>query len=126
MISYSDNGQESAFQVRYRFFTSSEGGRLGPPRQHIRWDFLYAGDDPSSDGMSMIWPEFIATDGTVLPEGEVPTSGVANMFIVNPDRIPYHQQRLSVGTKGYFMEGPKRVAECEVIAIGSLARANAI
>ena len=71
----------------------------------------------------MIWPEFVTPDGKFLPEGEVPMAGLADMFIVMPDRIPFHRERIRVGTKGYFVEGPKRVAECEVIALGSVTNA---
>lgn len=127
MRSYRDSrGQQPAFQVRYRFLRPDEGGRSQAPRQHIRWDFLYAGDDVQGDGLSMIWPEFVAPDGNVLPEGEVPAAGVADMFLVNSDRAAYHRRRLAVGTKGYFMEGPKKVAECEVVALGSLVNEDAV
>ncbi len=112
-----------SFRVRYRFLTPAEGGRHNPPRQHIRFDFLYDGDDPLKDGISMIWPEFVTPEGDVLPEGDVPMAGIADMFVVVPDRLPYHRERLRVGTKGYMVEGPKRVAECEVVALGPVANA---
>ena len=115
-----------AFQVRYRFLLPSEGGRESPPRQHIRWDFLYEGDDPSRDGISMIWPEFISSDGAMLSEGEVPLHGLADMFIVNGDLIAHHRSRITVGTKGYFVEGAKRVAQCEVTAVLSALQSDAI
>ena len=124
MHSYRENrAQEPAFRVRYRFLTHGEGGRQNPPRQHIRFDFLYEGDDPLKDGISMIWPEFLSPEGEVLPEGEVPMAGVADMFILIADRLPYHRDRIRVGTRGYMVEGPKRVAECEVIALGAVANA---
>ena len=110
-------GWQPAFEVRYRFLAPSEGGRSAPPRQHVRWDFLYEGDDPQHDGISMVWPEFIDSSGAVLPEGEVPLEGRALMFIVNPERRQFHKQRIAVGTRGYFVEGPRKVAECEVTAI---------
>jgi hypothetical protein len=49
-------------------------------------------------------------------------TGIADMFIVAPDRVSIHRKRISLGTKGFFVEGPRRVAECEVIALGSLAK----
>jgi hypothetical protein len=94
-----------------------------PPRQHTRWDFLYDGDDPSTDSIWMIWPEFLTPDGEVLPEGEVPTTGRALMYIVNLDNEPYHRSRISKGTKGTFVEGPRKVAVCEVVAIHGLVGA---
>jgi hypothetical protein len=74
----------------------------------------------------MIWPEFLAPDGNVLPDGEVPSAGVADMFLVNLERAAYHRKRVAVGTRGYFMEGPKKVAECEVVALGSLGTEDAV
>ena len=121
MKSYREpRGQEPAFQVRYRFLTPAEGGREAPPRQHIRWNFVYGADDPTRQ--YMIWPEFISAEGATLPEGEVPMTGIADMFLLDPDSGSYHLERIAVGTKGYFAEGAKRVAECEVIAIGSLSK----
>ena len=125
MISYSDNGRSKpAFRVSYRFLRSDEGGASRAPRQHVRWDFLYEGDDIQREGISMIWPEFLSPGGSVLPEGDVPMDGLADMFIVDDARVLYHRGRIRVGTRGYFMEGPRRVAECEVVAIWSLRDAS--
>lgn len=105
------------FCVRYRFLSATEGGRSTPPHQHVRWDFLYEGDDPLIDGVHMIWPEFLDAAGQVLPAGEVPAEGTAQMFIVNRERISFHQSRVRVGVHGFFMEGARKVAKCEVTAI---------
>lgn len=110
-------GRPADFLVRYRFFSATEGGRSTPPHQHVRWDFLYEGDDPLVDGVHMIWPEFLDPAGQVLPAGEVPAEGTAQMFIVNRERISFHQSRVRVGVHGFFMEGARKVAECEVTAI---------
>lgn len=110
-------GRPADFLVRYRFLSAAEGGRSTPPRQHVRWDFLYAGDDPLVDGVHMIWPEFVDAAGHVLPEGEVPAEGVAQMFVVNRERTAFHHPRIRVGAGGFFMEGARKVAECEVTAI---------
>lgn len=127
MTTYSERtGWEPAFRVRYRFLSPLEGGRESPPRQHVRWDFLYAGDDPLVDGIFMIWPEFVAPGGDVLAEGEVPMQGLANMYIVNPDLVSLHRERVTIGTKGYFMEGGTRVAGCEVVAVVARAQSNAL
>jgi hypothetical protein len=72
----------------------------------------------------MIWPEFLSAEGNVLPEGEVPSTGRAMMYIVNLDNEPYHRERVLIGTKGSFVEGAKSVALCEVIAIHGLAAAD--
>lgn len=115
------SGRLPAFEVAYRFLGADEGGRTGPPHQHTRWDFLYEGDDPKVDSIWMIWPEFIGPDGRVLPEGQVPSTGRASMFIVDPDKEPYHRARIAIGTKGAFVEGARTVAVCEVVAIHGLA-----
>jgi hypothetical protein len=92
---------------------------MSAPRQHTRWDFMYAGDNIQRDGLSMIWPEFLSANGDVLPEGEVPLEGNADMFIFAEERVPYHMSRIRIGTKGHFMEGPNRIADCEVIAVNA-------
>ncbi len=57
-----------------------------------------------------------------MPEGPVPYNGLAHMFILNPDmRAQVHRHRIAVGVKGYFVEGPKCVAECEVTKLIGLA-----
>jgi hypothetical protein len=124
--SYSERtGWAPAFEVRYRYLNEEEGGRKSPPRQHVRWDFLYEGDDPFKDGISMVWPEFVSEEGLVLPEGEVPTSGRARMFNVNPERHAFHRARVSIGVRGFFMEGSRRVAHCEVTSVLGLAASAA-
>jgi hypothetical protein len=126
MSSYADkSGRQADFEVVYRFYTAEQGGRKSPPHQHVRWDFLYAEDDPLKDGISMIWPEFVSEAGSVLPEGEVSYEGVARMFIVNPDRTEFHRARLKIGTRGYFVEGSHRVAECTVRSLLGLAASGA-
>jgi hypothetical protein len=72
MASYSEkSGRAPSFEVEYRFLTEAEGGRPIPPHQHTRWDFLYEGDDAVTDGIWMIWPEFISEDREVLPRADV-------------------------------------------------------
>ena len=107
------------FIVKYKFLTKEEGGRqTGLPHQGIRSDFMYAGDNPRTDGIYMIHPEFLDKEGNVITEKiAVPESGKANMWVVNLDFWEYHRKRITIGTKGYFMEGPKITAECEVIEI---------
>jgi len=95
----------------------AEGGRKELPFQHIRSDFLYAGDDPQS--IWCIWPEFLSADGAVLPEDgqRVPVEGLADMYILNGDLRAEHAQRIRVGTKGFFVEGHRKTAVCEVVAV---------
>ena len=49
---------------------------------------------------------------------EVKSEGIAGMRIVNEQLVDYHKTRIKIGTKGYFMEWLRKVAECEVIKFG--------
>ena len=126
MTSYRDRrGIDPDFRVRYRFLSAEDGGRKERPFQHIRSDFLYEGDDPKKDGIWCIWPEFLSADGTMFPDNErVPVEGLADMYILNKDLRAEHAKRIHVGAKGYFVEGPKRTAECEIVAVLGLANAE--
>ena len=122
MTSYAHAGWQADFEVRYRFLTSEEGGRrTGPPFQHYRCDWSYEGDDPSK-GIYMIYPEFVAEDGSLIPEGvPVPVSGIATMWILSHDmRVQVHRERVCEGIRGYFMEGARRVAEAVVSRVVGL------
>jgi hypothetical protein len=126
MSSYRDRrGTGPDFRVRYRFLSETEGGRKELPFQHIRSDFLYEGDDPKEDGIWCIWPEFLSADGVVLPEDDrrVPEEGLADMYILNADPPAEYARRMRVGTRGYFVEGPKKTAVCEVVAVFGLPNA---
>lgn len=114
-------GHSADFEVRYRFFTKEEGGRsTGTPYPGYRCDWLYDNDDPKKDGIYGIHPEFIE-DGQESPlEQNVPIEGIARMWIRNLTMRKYHQGRIKKGTKGYFVEGPKKVAEAKVIRILAL------
>lgn len=70
----------------------------------------------------MIWPIFIAEDGKIVePDVQVANEGAAHMFIVNDElRSSLHARRLRPGVRGYFMEGPKRVAEATVTKLLAL------
>jgi len=111
------------FEVRYRFFTPDEGGReSGPPYQGYRSDWSYEGDEIEKTGIYMIWPEFEDDNGIVIKGKEkVRESGVARMWIVNPELVnEVHKKRIKVGVKGFFMEGSRKVAEAEVIRVVGL------
>lgn len=88
------------------------------PHQGMRTDFLYATDDPQCDGIYMIWPEFLDRNGLVITDtspAAIALQGKANMWIVSDEMKPYHHQRLKVGTKGYWVRGPYKVAKVTVI-----------
>jgi hypothetical protein len=121
MRSYSENLPPD-FRVRYRLFSAEEGGRKLLPFQHIRWDFAY--EDVSvakQNQVFMIWPEFIAPSGEILPEGvPVPKQGLADMFILNSVFREFHSQHITIGVRGFFREGGREIGLCEVVEILAL------
>lgn len=111
------------FNVKYRLYTKEEGGRKLLPWQGYRCDFAYDGDDIKKVGIYAIHPEFEDKENNVILESdqEVFISGTARMWILFDEmRELVHKQRIKVGTKGYFMEGSKRVGELEVTKIVGL------
>jgi hypothetical protein len=76
--------------------------------------------DPHS--IFMIWPEFQDENGNVITRTDsvVAREGIARMWIINPQTRPLHRDKIKLGLKGYFMEGSRRVAGCEVVEIVSL------
>lgn len=91
------------------------------PTQGMRVDFLYEEDRPEIEGIHMIWPEILDKNGDVILDdtpGQVPLSGLANMWIVSEERINYHLSRLQIGTKGFWYRGGK-VANVTVIKINA-------
>ena len=57
------------FVVKYRFLTKEEGGRqTGLPIQGIQFDFMYFGDNPETDRIFMIHPEFLDKLDNVVTE----------------------------------------------------------
>ncbi|MDJ1502595.1 hypothetical protein [Xanthocytophaga agilis] len=105
------------FRVTYQFYSPEEGGRLRLPIQGLRFNFWYESELHTEPSIFMIWPEFEDRNQKVILEGEVYKEGIARMWIINPVTIPYHKERLQVGSHGYFMEGRRRVAECDVIEL---------
>lgn len=110
------------FIVKYRFFTTEEGGReTGPPGQGYPSDFMYEGDNPDTDMLYMIHPEFLDDNDNVVMDKSIRTwSGKAKMWILNPNFLQYHIDRIRIGVRGFFMEGSHKTAECEVIEIVGL------
>lgn len=111
------------FRVTYRFYSESEGGRKALPMQGYRSDFWYYHElQPNPHSIYMIWPEFEDEQGNILTDTEVivKTTGTAKMWVIVPEMRLVHQDRIKVGLKGYFMEGSRRVAECEVIEMVGL------
>lgn len=119
--------REYDFKVKYTFYLKEEVGfgRKQLPWQHYRCDFGYAEEVDTYTGLNgavngfrlfMIHPEFWGEDGLpILERREVNKEGIATMWVLDENWIPYHKRRIKIGTKGYFMEGSTKVAECEVI-----------
>ena len=109
------------FIARYRLYAPSEGGRE-VTFQHLRCDFLYAGDDPAKDGIHMIHPEFLDASGEPLPKDRpVPLVGRASMWVLVAGMwASVHRARLWIGVRGHFMEGARRIGDVEVETIEAL------
>ena len=108
------------FEVSYRFLSPEEGGRLtGLPLQGLKCDWAYDNDDIEKTGIWMIYPEFKDADGNILPYGvQALPQGTASMYILSPQmRKEVHQKRIQLSTKGFFMEGKKKIAEATVVKI---------
>ncbi len=113
-------GNKEDFRVKYKFRSEQEGARKSLPSQGIRSDFWYECDNHTMESIFMIWPEFEDEYGELIVNGQVRQEGTARMWIVTPEMKAYHQSRIKIGTQGYFMEGSRRTADCEVIEIVSL------
>ncbi len=111
--------REPDFKVKYRFYTKDEGGRKNCPGQGYRSDLSYDGDDIKIDGIFMVHPEFLENEFDVLMNDEilVPETGFALMWILSDSMRKFHQERANIGVRCYFMEGPRRVAEAEIVEI---------
>jgi len=124
-IPYQQNlNREPDFIVEYQLDPCDEL-KSAKPGQGMRLDFLYDGEDPELDGIHMIWPELLDEDGNVILDktpGEMETKGKANMWIVNEERREIHKDRINIGTKGYWVRGPFKMASVTVTQIGSLKR----
>jgi len=104
------------FRVRYKFKTPEDGGRKHLPFQGLRCDFSYF-DDPA-EKIYMIWPEFETENGIILENDKaVPAEGTAQMWVVIPERRNIHKDKIKIGTKCFFREGPHKTAICEVVEI---------
>jgi hypothetical protein len=115
-------GRLPDFRIRYRFYSSEEGGRQTLPFQGIRSDFWYDHPDHKANWLFIIWPEFEDQNGEVLLDNTTPVlkNGTARMWIINEQNKIYHKERIRIGTIGWFREGARVTGECEVIEILAL------
>lgn len=105
------------FLVTYRFFTEEGGRKTGPPSQGYRSDFMYQ-EDEGKGLFYIIIPEFIDDNNNIiLDKDERHWEGKANMWIVSDRMVEFHKNKMKIGTKGFFMEGLRKTAECEIIQI---------
>ena len=109
------------FIVKYKFLIGEKGGRTIMPSQGYRSDIMYA-EDKNEDGLWIIWPEFLDSTGNLITDKSIPVDqeGKARMWIINEHFTERHKTRIKIGQKGFFMEGSRKVAECEVIEVVNL------
>lgn len=111
------------FEAMIRILPEEEGGRHTRPRNGIRWDICYAGDDPK-DGIWMVWPDFLDESGESRSEEEELPVGIplpAKMFVlVDEMRAEVHRNKATVGVRFYCHEGSKPVAEGTITKITHL------
>jgi hypothetical protein len=116
-------GFKPDFKVRYRFYEEIEGGRKTLPYQGYRSDFWYFHEKhPEPHSIFVIRPEFEDQNGNVIIQSDILVSreGSARMWVVSLPMRKLHRDKINVALKGYFMEGPYRVAECEVVELVDL------
>lgn len=104
------------FIVKYKIIDKHRLEKL--PFQGIRTDFKYAEDEGTNQAY-MIYPEFRDEEGDIIMDWSrrILSEGIADMWIARPEMIDFHKSKLAIGKKGYFLEGTKKIAECEVIEI---------
>ena len=113
------------FEAMIRIFSTAEGGggRLTPPFNGIRWDFIYAENQAPGEAY-MIYPDFLDERGDSLPTDQPLPIGVempARMLVLFDEmREKLHRSRIREGVRFYCVEGAKRVAEGRVTKITSL------
>ncbi|QEC44563.1 hypothetical protein [Pseudobacter ginsenosidimutans] len=92
-------GFPADFRVRYTFFVKEKGGRSKLPFQGIRSDFWYDFEGHSQNQLYMIGPEFEDSLGNIILDNSnpLPINGTALMWIIVPERRPYHQGKVKVG-----------------------------
>ncbi|MBK0403849.1 hypothetical protein I5M27_12690 [Adhaeribacter sp. BT258] len=110
------------FRISYRIYTQEEDGRYPLPFQGIRWNFWYDHPEHKKGQLFMIYPEFEDENEQPITDLNLPINrqGFAKMWILNDDYINYHKGKMKNGTIGYFMEGNRKVGECEVIELLNL------
>ena len=113
--------QNADFKVRYRFLDKQESGRQFLPFQGYRSDFYYD-HEGGQNQVFMIWPEFEDEKGNIILDTSKPVlkEGIASMWILIPKMRSYHKEKIKIGLKGFFREGSRNTAECEVIEIVDL------
>lgn len=115
---YSAAGQSPDFEVEYEIEVDPELSDI-TIAQGVRCDFLFDGEDPKVDGVYMIWPEFLDDNGSViinkklLPEKK----GHATMWIGDVKTKRKIRDRLTLGSKGYWVVGSKKIAKVTVSKI---------
>src|SRR5438552_11043554 len=102
------------FLATVSFVPHEQGGRRTQPLQGYRPDIRYD-NDPAGQAW-MVWPRFLAPDGTELLDGiVVPPTCEANFYIASEEmRREIHVDRLRPGVHFAIVEGARVVASCVV------------
>lgn len=116
-IPYSESsGRLPDFEVQYEIYDEVASNFT----QGARCDFLYEEDNPKTNGIHMIWPEFLDDNGKVILNKTInpKKQGLATMWIgMHESRVKVHRPRLKVGTKGHWVTGSKKIADVVVTKI---------
>ena len=101
----------SVASTRLRWFSSEEGGRNAPPSGPIYTATAFFAGEDVSRAFSVVLR---------LPQGDsekVPRITQAELWLLVPDRLPELEQRLTPGQRLFLCEGPRIVADGEVLAV---------
>jgi hypothetical protein len=118
------SGRKWDFVVSYQLLLDPRLAGMESLRQGQKTDFCYEEDYTGNHGMTVyrIRPEFIGTDGQVILDmsAKIPESGLATMWILNSELRGLHRERLKVGSTGFMVVGPYRIARVVVKNLSGL------
>jgi hypothetical protein len=109
------------FEINYKFLPEFLSNLKNGELLKFDFDWCYEDDDPC-DGVYRIKPEFLYEQASRVKHTEedlkIDKQGMALMWIISPImRYILHQDKILVGSKGFLMNGSKKVAEATVTRI---------
>ncbi len=96
-------------KVRLRWLTPAEGGRTKPPTGPLYAATARFGDDTEVFSVVLRFAEATPPNGPPLQEVE--------LTLLAPDRLPDIAERIVPRQRLLITEGPRPVAECEVLSV---------